>query len=108
TADISSAILFGDMLGVLAGLSWAASTLVLRTSSLSDVPPLRVVAYQLIVASALLLPISALSGDLGAIRMTGLAWASMTFQTLVISFGTLLLWFWLLRRYLASRLGVFA
>jgi drug/metabolite transporter (DMT)-like permease len=32
----------------------------------------------------------------------------MTFQTLGIAFGILLLWFALLRRYLASRLGVFS
>src|SRR5699024_11395436 len=59
-------------------------------------------------AAGLLLPAAALLGDVAAIRVTGLVWASMAFQTLVVSFGTLLLWFWLLRRYLASRLGVFA
>src|SRR5699024_9249216 len=67
-----------------------------------------VVAYQLITAAAFLLPAAALLGDLATIHMTGLAWASLAFQTLAVSFGMLLLWFWLLRRYLASRLGVFA
>ena len=32
----------------------------------------------------------------------------LSFQTLIVSFASLLLWFWLLRNYLASRLGVFS
>jgi len=101
-------LLIGDALGVAAGLSWAATTLVLRTTSLSEAPPVRTLFYQLFTAAALLLPASWLLGDLSHIHMTGLAWASMGFQTVIVSFGALLLWFWLLRRYLASRLGVFS
>lgn len=108
SADVSAAVLLGDALGVAGGLSWGLTTIALRTSVLSEAPPLRTVAYQLIVASLVLLPAAGVLGHLTAIHMTGLAWASLTFQTLVVSFGALLLWFWLLRRYLASRLGVFA
>ena len=35
-------------------------------------------------------------------------WASLAFHTVVVSFASFLGWFWLLRRYLATRLGVFA
>jgi drug/metabolite transporter (DMT)-like permease len=35
-------------------------------------------------------------------------WASLVFHTLVVSFASFLVWFWLLRHYLASRLGVFS
>ena len=35
-------------------------------------------------------------------------WASLTFQILLVSFASFLTWFWLLRTYLASRLGVFS
>lgn len=107
-AQVSPQVLIGDALGIAAGASWAATTLALRTSPLSDAPPLRVLAYQLIVASAALLPAAGVLGDLSAIHMTGLAWASLSFQSLIVSFAALVLWFWLLRRYLASRLGVFA
>lgn len=108
SGSVSAAVLLGDALGVLGGLSWGLTTVALRTGTLSEAPPLRTVAYQLIVAAVCLLPAAAMLGDLAAIHMTGLVWASLTFQTLIVSFGTLLLWFWLLRRYLASRLGVFA
>lgn len=105
-SGVSGAILLGDALGVLAGLSWAATTLVLRTTSLSEAPPVRTLSYQLVTAAVLLLIAAGISGDLSSIHMTPLAWASMSFQTLGVSFSALLLWFWLLRRYLASRLGV--
>ena len=39
---------------------------------------------------------------------TRLAWGSLLFQSLVVSFASFLVWFWLLRNYLASRLGVFS
>jgi drug/metabolite transporter (DMT)-like permease len=32
----------------------------------------------------------------------------LAFHTLVVSFASFLAWFWLLRNYLASRLGVFS
>ncbi|WP_110670051.1 DMT family transporter [Salinicola halophilus] len=108
--DIDNAgdILLGDCLGLLAGLSWAATTLVIRRPSLSDAPPVQTLCYQLTVAGLLLLPASALLGDLGRVQFTGVAVASLAFQTLVISFTALLLWFALLRRYFASQLGIFS
>ena len=60
------------------------------------------------VIALLLLPLSAMLGDLGRIQLSGAAVASLAFQTLAISFAALLLWFALLRRYLASQLGVFS
>ena len=35
-------------------------------------------------------------------------WASLVFHSVVVSFASFLVWFWLLRQYLASRLGVFS
>ena len=40
-------------------------------------------------------------------KPTPLVWASLAYQTFIMSFASLLAWFWLLRHYLASRLGVF-
>ncbi|GAB2797714.1 DMT family transporter [Halomonas shantousis] len=101
-------LLLGDMLGLLGGLSWAATTLILRSTSLSEAPPVQSLSYQLVTAGLLLLPASAMLGELGALEINEAVIASLTFQTLVISFGALLLWFALLRRYLASQLGIFS
>ncbi len=108
--DIENAgdILRGDLLGLLAGLAWAATTLVIRRSSLSEAPPVQTLCYQLAIAGLLLLPATAWLGDLGRIQVTGAVVASLAFQTLIISLAALLLWFALLRRYLASQLGIFS
>ncbi|RJS93570.1 DMT family transporter [Salinisphaera sp. Q1T1-3] len=103
-----TALVVGDILGILAGMSWAATTIVIRTTRLSSQRPIVTLAYQLVFAGLSLLVVAGLLGDLSTMRLSPLAWASLAFQTLGISFAMLLLWFALLRRYLASRLGVFS
>jgi drug/metabolite transporter (DMT)-like permease len=105
TADM----LIGDSLGVMAGLLWAATTLVIRSSSLSDAPASQTLLYQLGVAAVLMLAAGPLlQGARPAAPMTGLVLASLAFQSLVVAFASFLVWFWLLRRYLASRLSAFS
>jgi drug/metabolite transporter (DMT)-like permease len=100
------ATLAGDALGVLAGLAWGATTVVIRASSLSDAPAARTLLYQLGVGFAVLLPAAVLSGQLAAARPTPIALASLAFQGAIVSFASYLAWFWLLTRYLASRLAI--
>lgn len=101
-------ILIGDTLGLLAGLSWAATTIVIRKTSLSEAPAELTLSYQLIVTALLLMPVAAISSQLMNAQFTSLAIASLGFQALIISFAALMLWFTLLRRYRASQLGVFS
>ncbi|MDQ7727839.1 DMT family transporter [Halomonas sp. SpR8] len=101
-------ILIGDALGLLAGFSWAATTVVIRKTSLSEAPAELTLSYQLSVTALLLLPVAALSGQLMSAQFTSMAVASLAFQALIISFAALMLWFTLLRRYRASQLGVFS
>lgn len=110
TTDHANAgdIMLGDALGLLAGLAWAGTTLVLRRSSLSEAPAEQTLCYQLSIAALLLLPAAIWLGDVGTMHLSQLALASLSFQALAISFGALLLWFALLRRYWASQLGVFS
>ena len=61
--------------------------------------------YQL-VGAFVVLAIAAAALDQLSFRSTPLAWGSILFQGIIMSFGTLLAWFWLLRRYLASRLSI--
>jgi len=97
--------LFGDALGILAGLSWAATTVVVRTTSLNHAPPAETLLYQLIIAFALLMSAALLMGQLH-FNPTPLALATLAFHSIIVSFISFLLWFWLLRHYLASQLGV--
>jgi drug/metabolite transporter (DMT)-like permease len=99
--------LWGDLLALLAGVAWAATTVVVRLSSLARISASRTLLYQLVAAFVLLTPAAFALGQ-AQVRPTPLAWGSLAFQSLVVSFASYLAWFWLLRHYLASRLGVFS
>ncbi len=103
----SGNMLWGDFLGLMGGMSWAATTVVVRSSKLSSAPATQTLMYQLIGAFAMLL-IGAFATDQARFNPTPLVWASLAFHTIVVSFASFLAWFWLLRKYLASRLGVFS
>jgi drug/metabolite transporter (DMT)-like permease len=100
-------ILRGDLLALLAGIAWAATTVAVRLSSLAREPAAKTLLYQLAVGFVLLMLAALALGQTG-FNPTPLAWGSLLFQSLVVSFASYLAWFWLLRHYLASRLGVFS
>ncbi|MCA6215775.1 DMT family transporter [Ideonella sp. B7] len=100
-------VLLGDALALMAGAAWGATTLALRCSSLASAPATETLMYQLLGAFVLLLPIAGLSGQWHW-QPSPTLWWHLGFQSLVVSFASFLAWFWLLRHYLASRLGVFS
>ncbi len=107
THAVAGDALWGDFLGLMAGVSWAATTVVVRSSALSKAPATQTLLYQLIGAFLLLL-VGALVTGQARFNLTPQVWASLAFHTFVVSFASFLAWFWLLRHYLASRLGVFS
>lgn len=98
-------VLWGDFLALLAGAAWGATTVLIRTTRLSALPATQTLLYQLLMGFVLLLPIALLAGHT-TFNPTPAVWMSLGFQSLVVSFASFLIWFALLRRYLASRLGV--
>lgn len=101
------AVLWGDLLALLAALAWGLTTVVIRATPLAQLPATQTLLYQLLCAFALLLPAAVLLGQ-AHFRPTPFALAELAFQCVVVAFLSLLAWFGLLRRYLASRLGVFS
>lgn len=99
--------LWGDALAVLGGVAWAATTVVVRCSSLARASASQTLLYQLVAAFVLLLGAAFALGQT-TFHSTPLAWGALAFQSLVVSFVSFLVWFWLLRHYLASELGVFS
>ncbi|UII69803.1 DMT family transporter [Pseudomonas sp. HN11] len=99
--------LLGDLLGLGAGAAWGFTTVAVRTSRLSEAPATQTLFYQLAGAFLLLLPSSLLLGQ-NAMTFSTQAVASLIFQTVIVSVASYLIWFWMLRRYLAARLGVLA
>ena len=106
--NLDGRMLLGDALGVLAGMAWGATTVVVRGSRLSDAPATLTLFYQLLVGFVGLLLIAAATGQISHVNLTPTALGSVLFQALVVSFFSYLTWFWLLRKYLASNLAVFS
>ncbi len=100
-------MLFGDALSLLAGMSWAATTVVVRCSRLSSASASQTLLYQLVGAFVLLMLAAVVLGQT-TIHFTSVVWASLVFHSVIVSFASYLAWFWLLRHYLATRLGVFS
>ncbi len=100
-------MVLGDAMALLGGMAWAATTVVVRCSGLSKASASQTLMYQLLGAFVLLLA-AAFSLGQTTIHPTPLMWGSLLFQALVVSFASFLVWFWLLRHYLASQLGVFS
>ncbi|MBK8761846.1 MAG: DMT family transporter [Sulfuritalea sp.] len=98
----------GDFFGVLAALFWAATTVLIRATSLARVTATKVLLYQLVVSAAVMFPLSWLVGERGiAVLSAPTLWA-MAYQIVIVAFASYLAWFWLLTRYLAGRLLVFS
>lgn len=99
--------LLGDALALLAGIAWGATTVTIRCSTLAAAPATETLLYQLLGALALLLPGAWLTGQ-WHFEPSAVVWGHLGFQALVVSFASFLAWCWLLRRYPATQLGVFA
>lgn len=99
----SGSMLLGDFLGLLAGISWGATTVVIR-AKLSETPAAQTGFIQLLTCFCILLPGAALTGRF-YFSMTNIVWGSLVFQILLVCIVGMLLWFWMLRVYPASQLG---
>jgi drug/metabolite transporter (DMT)-like permease len=96
----------GDLCGLVAAILWAATTVLIRATSLARVSAAKTLFYQLAV-SALVLPMASwLMGEPGITGINGLVLASLAYQAVIVAFASYLAWFWLLTRYLAARLSV--
>lgn len=98
----------GDLLGVAAAILWAATTVMVRASSLARIGAAKVLLYQLTISAAIALPASLLMGEPGITAPTAGVLLALAYQTVAVAFVSYLAWFWLLTRYLASRLMVFS
>lgn len=104
----SLAAVAGDALGVLAGVAWAATTVVVRATRLAQSSASKTLFYQLAVSAVVLLALALALGEARVDTVTPLAVASLAYQAVVVAFVSYLVWFWLLTRYVASRLSVFS
>ena len=100
--------LLGDLFGVIAAALWAATTVVIRTTRLTSASAAKTLLYQLGVSAIVLPLISVAMHEPGIVKITPLVLGALLYQGVIVSFASYLTWFWLLTRYLAARLSVFA
>jgi drug/metabolite transporter (DMT)-like permease len=96
----------GDGLGVAAAILWGATTLTIRASRLSVAVAEKTLLYQLAV-SAVLLGIASPFFEIWPTRITSASLLPLAFQTVIVTFASYLLWFWLIRHYPATQLSSF-
>lgn len=97
----------GDVMGLLAGLLWALTTVVIRSTSLTRIAPEKLLMYQLGVSSLLLPCISVGLGEQWSLHLSAFAWTSVVVQAAIGAFLTYLIWMWILSRYPATKVSVF-
>lgn len=97
----------GDALGIAAAVLWGLTTLVLRGSRLGSASPEKTLLYQLAVSGLALSLAAWLSPEAWPQRVSALSWAALGFQTVIVTFASYLVWFWLVRHYPATRISAF-
>jgi drug/metabolite transporter (DMT)-like permease len=95
----------GDILALAAGAFWGGNTVVVRTTKLKTAPVTQVLFCQMWITCAVVMGFAVLSGQTAVTPSTTLG-ISLLFQIFVVSLTSYFMWFWLLERYLAARLGV--
>ncbi|WP_137700080.1 DMT family transporter [Marimonas lutisalis] len=101
------ASLGGDIMALLAAISWAGIALVVRVTPLSKVAPEMQLLSQLTISAVLLMALSPLFGPF--IReLSAIHWAGLAFQTLAIASFGYLFWFFLMKIYPASGVASFS
>ncbi len=97
----------GDALGMAAAVLWAGTTLVVRATRLASALPEKTLLYQLAVSGVALTAASALSAEVWPRQVSAPVALLMLFQIAVVTFGSYLAWFWLVRHYPATRVSAF-
>lgn len=97
----------GDLLGLMAGLMWALTTVVIRSTPLARVAPAKQLFYQVGVSAAALPWLSLALGETWTLQLSVFAWGSLLVQALVGAFVSYLAWMWMLAHYPATRISVF-
>jgi drug/metabolite transporter (DMT)-like permease len=97
----------GDMLGILGGLLWGLTTVVLRATRIKSVSPEKALFYQEAVAAVTLPFLSLAMGESWNVHWSSLSITVVALQITVSAFASYLAWQWLLMNYPATRLASF-
>jgi len=97
----------GDTLGLLAAVLWGGTTLAIRATKLSRASAEKTLLYQLGISGLGLCLAALIVGELLPLAWSARLIALFSFQAVVVSFASYLLWFWMVRHYPATQLASF-
>ncbi|HEY3679842.1 MAG TPA: DMT family transporter [Bradyrhizobium sp.] len=106
-ADVDAKVLLGDLLIVGGGALWAATTLLVKATSLLKVEPEKALGYQVAVSIPILAGAAWVSGETLTHIPGPLALSLLAYQAFWVVGLTFLLWFALVKTYSASKLSAF-
>ncbi len=99
--------LLGDLLSLMAAVTWGATTVFIRSSALKRSPPEKVLLYQLAVSAAILPVLSYLMGEPGITDLSVPVLGAFAYTVVVVAFASYVAWFWLVRNYPPTRISAF-
>jgi drug/metabolite transporter (DMT)-like permease len=99
--------LLGDVMMVLGAAAWAATTLVIKASTLNRVPFEKTMLYQLAVSAPMLAAGALLFGERITAIPSPVALGALAYQTIWVVPVTFVAWFGLIQRFSATRLSAF-
>ena len=99
--------LLGDLLSLMAAVTWGATTVFIRSSALKRSPPEKVLLYQLAISAAILPVLSYLMGEPGITDLGTPVLGAFVYTVVVVAFASYVAWFWLVRNYPPTRISAF-
>lgn len=97
----------GDLMAAAAGFFWALTVISVRATALNRASAEKSLFYQL-AGSAPLLALMALPGPSWSSPAWNLSLIGLlAYQCLVVTFASMLLWYWMMRHYPASKMSAF-
>jgi len=103
----ASSTLRGDLLGLMGGLLWGLTTVVIRASRLSRISAEKLLFYQLAVGAVVIPGLSLGLGEVWVWHFSRFAITSLLLQTVIGAFASYLAWMWMLGRYPATQISTF-
>ena len=107
SGQISHEMLIGDVLTLIAGALWGATTLILKVTNLRAARPIKALLYQLAVSAVVLGIGILLFRERMPTQISGTSWGSLAYQTLWVVCITYMGWFWMITHYRAGELSAF-
>jgi drug/metabolite transporter (DMT)-like permease len=106
-ADVDAEVLLGDLMVVGGGALWAATTLLVKATTLAKAAPEKALGYQVAISIPILALAAWTSGETLTHFPGPLALSLLAYQAIWVVGLTFLFWFALVKTYSASKLSAF-